>query len=90
MAWYNGEKKEEKLKVILTVIQVQDEYRAVIGIKSIPEVVSSKKVIYQDIQDAENTAHTRDVIREMKERATTWVREKGIDFVFNLDPDTCP
>lgn len=83
------------MKVILTIVQVQDEYRAVVGIGAIPKIISDKKIIYQDIQDAENTAQARNVIEEMKEKAkawarTTWAQTKEIPFIVNLDLDPYP
>lgn len=77
--------KEEKLKIILTIFKTYNGYYAVMGIEEIPEFISNKKVVYQNIQEGEDRIDSRTMVREMRKKAVEWARKKGIPFVHNLD-----
>ena len=78
------------MNIILTIFRTQNDYHAVIGIGEFPKSLSSKEVVYQDIQEGEGTADSRTVIWKMQKKAKEWARKKRIDFVHNLDFDTYP
>lgn len=77
-------------KIILSILKVGDEYRALIKIGENPEPTANGRVIYQDGEEVEydpreEKSLVRDPIREMKEKAKKWAREQGIPFVHNID-----
>lgn len=83
------------MKVILSIIRVDNEYRAIVQVGENPEVPTEKKIILsldEEVEDIEGYGgvKTREIIRELKEQAKKWARKEKIPFVANLDFDPYP
>ncbi len=83
------------MKILLSVIEEESGYRAVINRGENPEPPAGKPVILSLNKEIERTggydnAKVRAVTKELKKKAGEILRKMGINHVINLTPDPYP